>query len=108
MFPIIPSFGSHILSATGTALLKQKPSLRLFWRMQVDPVVYQLQRAVSQDPIAVKDAEGHLNNWKKEPGFFGKLYSIFLDKQNDMSLRWIAIIQLRNSIDIIWRKNTKM
>ncbi|KAL2313119.1 Importin N-terminal domain-containing protein [Schizosaccharomyces pombe] len=76
--------------------------------MQVDPVVYQLQRAVSQDPIAVKDAEGHLNNWKKEPGFFGKLYSIFLDKQNDMSLRWIAIIQLRNSIDIIWRKNTKM
>ncbi|EPY50632.1 karyopherin Kap113 [Schizosaccharomyces cryophilus OY26] len=75
--------------------------------MEIDPVLYQLKRAASQDPAAVKDAETYLQEWKKEPGFFAKLYSIFLDKQNDVSLRWLAIIQIRNSIDVIWRKNTK-
>ncbi|WBW75116.1 karyopherin/importin beta family nuclear import signal receptor Kap113 [Schizosaccharomyces osmophilus] len=75
--------------------------------MEIDPVLYQLKRAASQDPASVKDAETYLQEWKKEPGFFPKLYSIFLDKQNDISLRWLAIIQIRNSIDVIWRKNTK-
>lgn len=63
-----------------------------------------LQSASSQDPQLVKQAEQNLSAWEKEANFYSTILSFYLNSQLDESVRYMAILTLKNGIDKHWRK----
>lgn len=64
-----------------------------------------LQSATSQDPSLVKQAEQNLSAWEKEPNFYKTICNFYYNAQLDDSVRYMAILTLKNGIDKHWRKH---
>jgi Importin-beta N-terminal domain len=63
-----------------------------------------LSQAISQDPQLVKQAEQNLSAWEKETNFYKTVLSFYCNPQVDESVRYMAILTLKNGIDKHWRK----
>lgn len=63
-----------------------------------------LQRATSQNPEILKNAEKTLSGWEDKPGFYTALLGIIGNHSFDTNTRFLASIHLKNGIDKHWRK----
>jgi Importin-beta N-terminal domain len=54
----------------------------------------------------VKVATEQLSNWEKHPGYYSLLQDVYADFSLDQTIRFQAIIQLKNGIDKHWRKTS--
>lgn len=48
-----------------------------------------------------------LNQWEMEPNYHAALQQIYLNTKNDVKVRHLAIISLKNGITKYWRKSAK-
>ena len=71
----------------------------------MDSVVIEvLEKAGSQDPSIFKPAEQVLKQWETQQGFYTALFNVFSNESLPITIRWMAVIYLKNGIDKYWRK----
>lgn len=63
-----------------------------------------LQRATSQNPEILKQAEQKLSSWELQPGFYTALLKIVGNHSFDTNTRFLASIHLKNGVEKHWRK----
>lgn len=64
-----------------------------------------LQSASCQtDPQVVKQAEENLSRWEKESNFYSTVLNFYFNTDLEESVRYMAILTLKNGIDKHWRK----
>lgn len=66
-----------------------------------------LQSATSQDPMQVKLAEVNITAWEREANFYKTILNFYCNSELDESVRYMAILTLKNGIDRHWRKTQK-
>ncbi len=57
-------------------------------------------------PQALTVATEQLSNWQRQPGFYSALQDVYTNLSYDQTIRYQAIIQLKNGIDKHWRKGS--
>nr|XP_012554114.2 importin-11 [Hydra vulgaris] len=67
-----------------------------------------LRAASSQDVNLVKLAEEKIEFWQSSPGFASMLLDVFIRKDLDVPVRWMAIICLKNTVQKYWRRCGKI
>jgi Importin-beta N-terminal domain len=65
-----------------------------------------LEQASGSNPQLVKVATEQLSNWETQPGYHSALQDVYADSNYHQSIRFQAIIQLKNGIDKHWRKTS--
>lgn len=70
----------------------------------MEGVIEVLQAACGQNVNSVKQAENMLKMLEENQGFYSVLLDIFLAKNIDVNIRWMAIICFKNGILKQWRK----
>ena len=69
----------------------------------MDELVNVLKNACSQVPKEVKWATEYLKDKEQLPGFVYGLLQISITADVDVSVRWIAVLHLKNCIERRWR-----
>jgi len=62
-----------------------------------------LEELSSQDTYRMKSAEDQLKVFETSPLFYSTLQEFAYSQQFPFSIRWFAIIYLKNGIDKYWR-----
>ncbi|KAJ6442838.1 importin 11 [Purpureocillium lavendulum] len=62
-----------------------------------------LESATSHDFAQRQAAGQQLTSWEQHPGYYSSLQAVYLDKSLPTSIRFLAVIQLKNGIDKYWR-----
>ena len=72
--------------------------------LSIKTLYHTLTAASSSDSQQIKSGTQQLQNWEKQPGYYGSLQSILVDVSLPVEVRYLCIIQLKNGIDKYWRK----
>ncbi|KAL8855507.1 MAG: hypothetical protein Q9178_007861 [Gyalolechia marmorata] len=72
--------------------------------LSIETLYHTLAAASSSDSQQIKSGTQQLQNWEKQPGYYGSLQSILVDVSLPVEVRYLCIIQLKNGIDKYWRK----
>lgn len=67
-------------------------------------VIKTLFEACSQDPLVLKHAESRLKTWEVMPGFYSVVASVFMNREYESKVRWMAALIFKNGIDRYWRR----
>jgi Importin-beta N-terminal domain len=65
-----------------------------------------LEQASGSNSQLVGVASSQLSNWETQPGYYSALQDVYANTNNYQSIRFQAIIQLKNGIDKYWRKTS--
>lgn len=65
-----------------------------------------LEQASGANPQLIKVASQQLSNWETTPGYYSALQDVYANFNYYQSIRFQAIIQLKNGIDKYWRKTS--
>ena len=63
-----------------------------------------LEQASGPDPQLLRIATQQLSNWETHPGYYSALQDVYANLKYPQSIRFQAIIQVKNGIDKYWRK----
>ena len=74
--------------------------------LTVQEVLTTLSKADGGGQLKVQTASQQLKNWETQRGYYSILQDIYADLDVDQTLRFQAIIQLKNGIDKYWRKTS--
>ncbi len=65
-----------------------------------------LEQASGARPQPIQVASAQLSNWETRPGYYSALQDVYANLSYPQSIRFQAIIQLKNGIDKYWRKTS--
>lgn len=65
-----------------------------------------LEQASGSNQQLIRAATEQLSNWETQPGYYSALQDVYANLNYYQSIRFQAIIQLKNGIDRYWRKHT--
>ena len=66
-----------------------------------------LSRASSSNQQQIQTGAQQLQNWERQPGYYGSLQTVFTDASLPFEVRYLAAIQMKNGIDRYWRKTAQ-
>ncbi|XP_067934754.1 importin-11-like [Watersipora subatra] len=69
-------------------------------------VVNVLHQTLSSDSETLCSAQQKLLKWEAEAGFYSELMRIFTNKNNDVNVRWQAILYVKNGVERNWRRHS--
>lgn len=65
-----------------------------------------LEQASGGNSQLIQAASAQLSNWETHPGFYSALQDVYANLDYPQSIRFQAVIQLKNGIDKYWRKTS--